>query len=485
MDVIGICDLGASGGKIFLSYLSGDNICLRQVYRFANRPLSCLGKDSNGCVIRRWNWDFERIWQEILNGLAVIGGLDDVNMVSFGIDTWGSDGAWMDKQGDRLCPVAAGRDGRWETARQKIIEEVSAEKLFNLTGVQSYPFNVINQLYWYKKHKPELVSMADKFMPLHSILYYLLAGSKVAEYTWMSTTQLCSAGKQQYSKDIFETLSLPLDKMPELVAPMTSLGKCYSELAADLNLSEFEVIVPAVHDTACAYSTVLSSSKKKALIVSSGTWALTGVYLDKPNKSGKAFNSGFSNEAGADGNNRFLKNLMGTWPAQQLRHKWSAQDGVEMTWEEFDELAESGHPSEILIDIDDPIFFNPVDMEEAVRKFCLQTGQKLFDDRGQMACAVYKSLALKIAKAAEQVSSITGESLDEIVLLGGGVKSKILSQWIANAVDLPVRKGAVEATAFGNACLQAKALGWIGELEEVVIADSSEVVAAENDNYWS
>lgn len=483
-EIIGVCDIGASGGKIFIAYFTADKLQLQEVYRFSNRPISFFQKSHDGQISRRWCWDFEGIWQEVLNGLSVIAGLGDINMISFGIDTWGSDGTWIDKSGDMLSPIGTGRDGRWGIARQDILKNLSAKKLFHITGIQSYSFNVINQIYWYVKYNPNLVSLAETYMPFHSLLYYYLTGLRVAEYTWMSTTQLCKAGRQEYSRDIFEIFGLPLNKMPNLISPMVSLGLCYSQLAKELNIPRFKVIIPAVHDTACAYITAPVNSRTNSLIISSGTWALTGICMNKPDLTEGAFRLGFSNEAGAEGNIRFLKNIMGTWPAQQLRHQWSMQDGAEMSWDVFDKLAESAHPGKYILDIDDPVFFGAADMEAAIRTYCLKTKQKLPTERCEMACAVYESLALKIAMVADDVSSITNKSLDEVVLLGGAVRSKILAQWISNASNLPIKKGPIEATATGNAFLQAKALGWIDSLRDIMTA-GNEIIAIQNDNYWS
>ena len=77
-----------------------------------------------------------------------------------------------------------------------------------------------------------------------------------------------------------------------------------------------KVILPATHDTASAVMAV-PTQKDDTLYISSGTWSLMGVELDKPNTSDGAFNHNFTNEGGVNKTIRFLKNIMGLWLIQE------------------------------------------------------------------------------------------------------------------------------------------------------------------------
>jgi len=61
---------------------------------------------------------------------------------------------------------------------------------------------------------------------------------------------------------------------------------------------------------------------------------------------------------------------------------------------------------------------------------------------------------------------MTGISPDVVHIVGGGSKNKLLCQMTANACGCPVMAGPSEATALGNALMQARALGHIGSLAE-------------------
>jgi rhamnulokinase len=60
---------------------------------------------------------------------------------------------------------------------------------------------------------------------------------------------------------------------------------------------------------------------------------------------------------------------------------------------------------------------------------------------------------------------LRGQSLTRIRIVGGGTKNRLLNQLCANACQLPVSAGPVEASALGNICSQMIALGEIPSLD--------------------
>ena len=463
---IGVLDIGASGGRTFVAVRDNNTLRLIEIHRFEHKIQYYWQKDSlSGKVVKRVCWSLGHIIAGMLDGLREVAISDEFELKSFGIDTWGSDGVLMNSNGDVLGLVPAGRDNRFEQSRNQILNQMSEKELFNLTGVQSYPFNVLNQVYWYCRNQPKLVDIASNYMPINSLLYYFLTGQRVAEYTWMSTTQLCSLGKAQYNRKVFSFFDLCLEKMPPIVMPGTNLGKSLEQVAADVGLKPFEVIAVPTHDTACAYAAAPVLENKNVMILSSGTWFMPGVLLAKPLVSNAAFEAGYSNEAGLE-KIRFLKSLMGSWPLQELRRNWRTEDGKETPYSELAAMAREAKPLQHLIDIDDGSFFSPASMEYAIRAYCGDTGQRVPESRSQLLRACYEGLAIKVAIAAKQLKDLTGNRFDQIIIVGGGSRDPLLCQWIANASEVPVRTGLAESTAAGNALAQAATLGWVESIDE-------------------
>ena len=55
---------------------------------------------------------------------------------------------------------------------------------------------------------------------------------------------------------------------------------------------------------------------------------------------------------------------------------------------------------------------------------------------------------------------------EEIRIVGGGSRNRLLNQYAANATGLPVIAGPIEATALGNIAMQMLATGAVSSLAE-------------------
>jgi len=95
----------------------------------------------------------------------------------------------------------------------------------------------------------------------------------------------------------------------------------------------------------------------------------------------------------------------------------------------------------------------------------VETGQPAPETLAHFGRCALESLALSYRLVKEQLESLRGQSLTRIRIVGGGTKNRLLNQLCANACQLPVSAGPVEASALGNICSQMIALGEIPSLD--------------------
>ena len=92
-----------------------------------------------------------------------------------------------------------------------------------------------------------------------------------------------------------------------------------------------DVIAVGSHDTASAVVGV-PMTEPGAAYVSSGTWSLVGVELDRPVLTEESREANFTNEGGVDGKIRYLRNVMGMWLLSECIRTWErAGQSVELT----------------------------------------------------------------------------------------------------------------------------------------------------------
>lgn len=460
-------DLGASGGKCFVGTFAKKGFSLQEIHRFAHEGVSFYAAERGGKVTERTYWDDIFLHRNIVAGLhAYRRDISDV-LDGIGIDTWGADGQFVTPDGDMLGKIYCYRDHRLDPMIEAVKARVGAERMYSITGIHFQPFNLSNQLLWFVRNRRHMLTPGCVFLPIPAVFYYYLGGVKKVDSTWASVTQLMEARKKVWSKDLLKKLGIPAAIMPAIVEPGTVLGKLYRPLAESTRLNEVPLVAVGSHDTACAFAAAPVANTDEALIISSGTWSLVGKLVPQPITNMAAMAANISNEGGI-GNIRFLKNCMGSWLVQELRRVWRIADGQEMTWAEMDALTEAAPGFTVLIDPDHPGFYNPANMEKAIAEFCRKTGQAAPKDRGVYLRAVYESLALKYRLVNEQICAVCGNTTKVVNIVGGGSKNKMLNQFTADALGLPVQAGPDEATAVGNLMVQALGLGIIKSMRDAL-----------------
>ncbi len=458
-------DLGASGGKCFAGIFRGRSFRMEEIHRFSHESVPFYLADHSGRVSERLYWDDTLIHHNILLGLHEYRRRIASRLDGIGIDAWGADGAFFNRDGEMLGKVYCYRDHRLD----RMIEEVQAcldvRRIYTITGNHFQPFNLTNQLLWFVRNRQDLLIPGSFFLPLPSIFYYYLGGMRIVDSTWASVSQLMDARRGQWSSTILRALGVPRRILPRIVPPGWIAGTLLRPLAQRVGLNAARLIAVASHDTASAFAAAPVTDAEHALIISSGTWSLIGRLIPRPNTSVEAQEANLSNEGGI-GNIRFLRNCMGTWMVQELRRVWRLADGREASWEELNRLTEQAQPFTAFVDPDDPGFYNPTNMEQAIVRYCRRTRQPVPTHRGTFLRIAYESLAMTYRSVNEAISRICGTATRVVHIVGGGSQNVFLNQCTADALGVPVLTGPVEATAVGNFMVQALGLGLLRSLAE-------------------
>jgi rhamnulokinase len=462
-------DLGAESGRAVLGRFDGQRVDMREVYRFPNDPVSL----PNGIY-----WDILSIYRHILAGLSAAGAESGGMIDSLGIDSWAVDFSLLDDSGALLENPRHYRDPRNEGMLARAFARVPRRDIYRTTGIQALPINTLGQLI--SMEEDPALSIAQTMLLIPDLLRYWLTGDRSAEYTNATTTQLYDHVAGDWAWDLIRRLGIPERIFPPIVREATVGAPLRASIARDAGLKGAPgVIAVASHDTASAVVAVPARSDRFAYI-SSGTWSLVGVELPEPLLTDAAMEDNFTNEGGAFGTIRFLKNVMGLWLLQECRRMWQ-RDGRDTSYEELVAQASTMQPFAFLIDPDDPSFLAPGDMPARIAAYCQRTGQGAPEGIPEVTRCILESLALKYRWVIERIQALTGREIDLIHIVGGGARSATLCQLTADATGRQVIAGPIEATAMGNILIQAVAHGHLDSLPDIreVVRNSSELVSYE------
>jgi rhamnulokinase len=465
-------DLGAESGRAILATIADGRLELKPMHRFPNGPIRV--RDSV-------HWDVLRLFAEIKAGLAMCRAECDGEIVSLGVDTWGVDFALLDKRGDLLANPYHYRDKRTEGMIDEACRRVPRREIFGYTGIQFMPLNTLFQLLSMGLANSPLLDIADRLLTMPDLLNFWLTGQAACEFSNATTTQLYNPRENDWARELLQRLGLPTHFLVDVVPSGTRLGGLLPSVAEEVGLPSATVVAPACHDTGSAVAGVPAEGNDHVYL-SSGTWSLMGFESERPIITDEALEANFTNEGAADGGIRFLKNIMGLWLVQECRRAWERR-GEPMGYDELSALAAAAPAFGPIVEPDAAAFLAPRDMPEALRTFCRETGQAVPADKGALLRCALESLALKYRWTVERLSAIRGKRLSPIHIVGGGCQNALLCQLAADATGLPVVAGPVEATAIGNALVQALAMGIIGSIGEgrEMVRRSFDVVTYEPD----
>jgi rhamnulokinase len=444
-------DLGAGSGRALLGHVGDAGLSLQEVHRFTYGPRPSAG---------HLRWDMTALHGGLAAGLAAARAAAAAagrRITSVGVDSWGVDYGLIDADGRLVEEPIAYRDPRTDGVMASVCGQVPRSEIFRRTGIQFLPFNTIYQLVAHVRDG--LAADAAGILLMPDLCHLFLSGSRSGEYTDASTTQLLDAATRRWDDGLFAQLGLPRALMPPLVEPGADLGALRPSLQADTAQPPIRVIAPATHDTASAV--VGTPLMPGWAYISSGTWSLVGVERTAPLLTAGAEAANFTNEGGAGGTIRFLKNVMGLWVLEGSRREWgrAAPD--------IDALVAGAAalPGPVgVIDVDDDRLLHPASMLGAIRAQLTATGQRVPETPVEIARIVFDSLALGYARVIAAIERLTGEPIAGIHVVGGGSRNAYLNQATADATGKPVLAGPVEATAAGNVIVQAVAAGRLASI---------------------
>jgi rhamnulokinase len=411
----------------------------------------------------RWTWDAAALRSSILDGLRAAAADGPVD--SIGIDTWGVDYGLLDAQGGLVRDPVAYRDPRTREPFASLRATLGDATIYGATGIQFQPFNTLYQLAADAADPDRPLERAARMLLMPDLVAHWLCGSVACERTNASTTQMLDAKDRGWNGLLARAAGVPSRLLPELVdaGDTRPLGTLRAEIAAATGLpAATPVVATATHDTAAAVAGA-PIDPASDLYVSSGTWSLVGLELPQAIVSEAARRANATNELGAFGSVRFLRNVAGLWLVQQCEEAFE-REGRTRSWAELAALAEASPSLASVIDPDDPALFEPGDMPARIRAACVARGEPVPDSDAALVRCALDSVALATARAARALATIAGRTPRRVVIVGGGSANDLLNRLVADATGLPVETGPVECTAIGNALLQHAALEGVREL---------------------
>ncbi|KQT46361.1 hypothetical protein ASG43_12130 [Aureimonas sp. Leaf454] len=435
-----------------LSTFDGATLALREIDRFDGFVLE--GEEPR--------WDVPALKRHVDHGLRIAAASVD-RIHSIGVDSWGLDYALLGKDGEPIVPPYHYRHPR--SLRGFADCRISRERIFSVTGAQVLAVNTVFQLHDEIGRHPDRFDRATALLMMADLINHHLTGACRNATTLARTSGLLEVDGRSWSRSLLGLLGVPESIVSPLVEPGDIYGHLRPDLCAALNWSCVPVAAVAAHDTASAV-VGLPLGEDDAFVIG-GSWSLIGAEVDRPIADEALFAEGFGIEGGAGASTFLVKSFNGLHLVQKLRAAWSARLGRTISFADIAASAEAVRHADIApIDPSDPAFFDPADVVAAANAFHRRHGQPALDSVGALAISIYKGLVRDLSGGLRFLEARRGRPFERVRLCGGGALDAVFASLLADGLGRIVVVGPVEASAWGNAVMQLRALRLVASVEE-------------------
>jgi len=447
-------DLGASSGRAVLGRPNADgSVAIDEVHRFGNGPVTT----DAGTF-----WDIEALFAEMVEGMRIVAARG-IAPRAIGVDTWGVDFALLDAAGKLVEPPRSYRQKRIAGLSRTVSDRVGAQRLLDRTGSMHQDHASLCQLLAAKTFTPEVVAAAERLLFIPDLLRYWLCGARGTDCTAASTSQMYDAVGREWATDILAAFDLPAAILPAVGTGPAVVGALSESICERTGLGAVPVTAGCGHDTGAAFGLCRGPhlpDPDDLVVISSGTWAILGVFVDAHLPAGTLDPTRFGYEANPDGSLRIVRNLTGGWLIEQCRQIWAA-GGADCSYEALIAAARSAAGTQrasAVLDLAWEGFASPPDMPATIAAHCRDSGQPVPETPGEFSQVIFASLAHAYAEAIAELRSMTGRGLGQLYMIGGMARNAYLNDLTAEAAGVEVLVGPAEATAAGNVACQIEAL---------------------------
>jgi xylulokinase len=368
----------------------------------------------------------------------------------------------VDKENKPLRPAMLWLDSR----ATEEVEQFGNESIHRITGKPVNLTPAWYKLLWLQKHEPESMQRAAKIADVQAFLNNRLTGLWKTSYGSADPLGIIDMSTFDYSDTLLAQAGITRDQLPTLVAPGEIIGTVSDEVAEDLGLPKGLPVVAGVGDGQSAQLGT-GAVHPGTYYLNLGSGVVSGTIADTYSYD-KSFRVLAAGVAGKYTFETFIGG--GTFNLQWFIEKFAGVDtkalGLELTPEQVLETAAAQLPpgAEGLMAL--PYWtgaLTPYWDHHARGALIGFTGRH---GKSHVYRAMLEGIAFEQRFLTEGAEKATGTKASQIIVLGGGSRSKVWCQIVADVLQRPVtvvRES--ESTCLGSGMLAAVAVGLHPDIE--------------------
>jgi sugar (pentulose or hexulose) kinase len=379
----------------------------------------------------------------------------------------------VDEKGQPIRNAMLWLDDRSGRQVAELDQRVGSAHIQQITGKGPSTKQSLPKLIWLQQYEPEVMARAYKFVDVHAFLVYRLTGQWVTSLPCADPMGVVDMRAGTWATDLMRQVGLNPEQFVPIVPPGSVLGTLSEAAAALTGLPAGLAIVAGAGDGQSAGLGANITSPGKAYL-NLGTAMVSGAYAEQYVAS-PAFRTLCSPIAGAFVPEEVLGG--GTFTVSWFVDQFGAdlkEVHLPITPEEMLEAAARKLPPGSLGLMVVPYWNGVMPPFWDTAATGITLGWTGAHRREHFYRAILEGIAYEHRLAMEGVAEATGTPLNEFILMGGGSRSQLWCQIVADITGkTATRAGSAEATNLGAAILAAAAAGWYGSVQEAAHAMTS------------
>jgi xylulokinase len=359
----------------------------------------------------------------------------------------------LDSAGNVLRPSILWNDQRTQKQCDEMTEIIGFSRLIELTGNRALTGFTAPKILWVRENEPEVYQKCAHMLLPKDYIRYKLSGAYAMDMAEAAGTSLLNVAKRQWSDDVLAALNIPREWMPTLCEGSDIASEVSAEAAALTGLKAGTPIAGGGGDQAAGAVGMgcVSPDKIGVTVGTSGVvFAPLSQYAFEPEGRLHAFCHSVPNQW------HFMGVMLSAAGSLQWYRDTLAPDVA------FDTLL--AEAADVPAGSDGLLFLPYLTGERTPHPDALARGAFVGlttrHTRAHMTRAVMEGVAFGLKDSFTLIAKAGLPASYEVRISGGGAKSPIWQQIIADIFEAPlVNVNTPEAGAFGAALLGATGIG--------------------------
>lgn len=396
-------------------------------------------------------------WEQTLVGIdELLNGMDRKKVKAISLSGQMHGLVILDKDDEVIRPAILWNDQRTEKECSYLNEEVGRDKISRWTGNIALTGFTAPKILWVKENEPENFSKIEKIMLPKDYIAYKMSGVFATDMSDASGTLYLDVKNRTWSNEMLNVLGISTLQLPKLYESFEVIGNIKKDLADRLDLADDVKIVIGGGDQAVAAiggGIVGETDCSVSLGTSGVVFANSEKFvLDQDNRLHSFCNA----------NGKF--HVMGVTLAAAASLKWWVEN---ISKSNFDSLLDEIRD----LEVDNEIIFLPYLMGERTphndpNARGTFVGMTMTTERRHMTKAILEGVAFSLRDTFEIMKDM-GMKISEITINGGGARSDVWCQIMADVLNVRVNKvNSDDGPAYGAAILAAVGYGLFNSVDE-------------------